>query len=309
MDTITVNYSDQIVTLEEKQSQDVFSLEEMPSSIMFAKQSSVGIVPNILFPKKGDKNPRYRLQQGISRFILLGTSPYSYINSEDTWGYKSPKEAREDPQGLYALFDTFKAINFTEYNFKDCYHSPIKTTDKSVKGAVYWNKKHIVVVISNIESKKTNNVKWTVDLSAISWKNHNSFSIISSKGEDWKLIRGIQLEKEGVKVDLKEFGYKVYLVHRHTPKSAYVVHNTRCWKEKCNNNKLKVTTFGPSGQKAELKFWAPTQPKIITLDENPLRRDVDWSWNKATRLGNVQYKYGSNPHEITISFTLDIIKH
>jgi len=308
MDTITINFSDQIVTLEEKQSKDVFGIEEMPSSIMFAKQSSVGIVPNILYPKKGDEDPRYRLKQGISRFILLGTFPYSYLFSEEKWDYKSFKEAREDPRGLYALFDDFKAIDFTEYYFKDCYHSPIKTTNDAVRGSVYWNKKHIVIVISNTGSEKIENVKWTIDLSTIGWKNHDLFSMIRSRGEDWKLIRGIQLEREGVEENLEEFGYKLYIVQRHTPNKTYVIHNTRCWKEKHSRGKLKITTSGSLGQKAELKFWVPTQPKMVTLDENTLQKDIDWSWDEATKLGNVKYKYGSNPHIIIIYTILDSIK-
>ncbi|MEM2970354.1 MAG: glycoside hydrolase family 66 protein [Candidatus Bathyarchaeia archaeon] len=298
MDIIAINFADQIVTLEEKQKHDVYNVEDMPASIRFMNSGSVGIVPNILYPKETDIDPRLRLRQGISRLILLGVFPYSYMRWENKWGYKTPKEAREDPRGIYALFDAFKAINLSEYNFRDCFNSPVKTSVDAVKSAVYWNKKQAVIVLSNTEPNAAM-FGWEIDLTFFKWNGHNKFSLVSSKGENWRIVEKKQLRC--LNETLGEYGYKVFLLKPHYDNRVYVIHNTRAWKEKWRNKKLIVTTSGPIGQQARLMFYSSVMPKTVSLNKLPLMRKQKWQWNTKTGLGMIEYEYSSPLCEFDIS--------
>jgi len=298
MDIIAMNFADQIVTLEEKQSHDVYNVEDMPASIRFMNSGSVGIVPNILYPKETDRDPRFRLRQGISRLILLGVFPYSYVRWENKWGYNSLKEAREDPRGIYALFDAFKSVDLSEYSFKDCFNSPVKTSVDSVRGAVFWNKKQAIIVLSNTEP---NNAifGWEIDLTFFKWNDHSKFSLVSSKGENWRIVEKKQLRCLNDR--LGEFEYKVYLLKPHCDNRVYVIHNTRAWKEKWRNKKLTVITSGPVGQQARLMFYSSVMPKSVCLNKSLLVEDRNWQWNPETRVGIIEYEYSSTLCEFDIS--------
>lgn len=300
IDIVALNFSDEYVTLEEKQSHAVFGVEEMPSSIRFTRSSTAEIVPNIMYPKAGETDPRARLRQGIPRFVLFGTLPYSYVTSESSWGYGSFAEGRQDPQGIYALFDAFKAVDFSEYTFRDCFESPIRTTDPSMRGALYCNRKRSIIAIANSESKSIANARWTIDLSSLGWDDVEEFSLVGSRGEEWRIVTRQALAADGISLDLAEYAYRVFFLEPHTPDAPYVIHNTRAWRETNKNGTLEVATAGPEGQDAELQFWSPVGPGRITLDGNLLREGSSWHWDDRTRKGGIRYRYGVHPHVLTI---------
>jgi hypothetical protein len=293
MDIIAVNCSDQIVTLEERQRHDVYAVDDMPRSIRFMGSGAVAIVPNILYPRDGDRDPRHRLREGLSRFVVMGTVPYSYRRWEDRWGYTTAEEARGDPDGLYAMFDALKTFDLSTFRFRDCYESPVTATVDGVRTALYTDDDRAIVVVSNTGPERTPRFSWKLLDWPKSWHAEMVLSVAAvgaAAGQDPPVLACCaDLGAEKISLSLGPFEYRLYYIRPHREEEAYIVLDSWPWEDRMVDGGLTVRGNGPPERSGRAWFKSPHRPTSVQLDGRALEQGTDWTWEEGASLGSVRY--------------------
>jgi hypothetical protein len=301
MDIIATNCSDQIVTLEERQRESVYSIDDMPRSIRFMGSRAVSIVPNILYPKNGDLDPRLRLKEGLSRFVVMGAIPYSYRRWEDRWGYASAEEARNDPEGLYALFDAMKPFDFSRYRLRDCHGSPVAVSHPDVRAALYTDDEQAVLVISNTGSVNTPRLTWTMRDLPSAWDEAARLSLAACGGEP-SIVHRAELQTEGIGLSLGAFSYRFYFIRPHVENAAYVSLDSWPWSERMADGVLEVQGHGPPERSGRLWFRSLSRPSAVHLDGQVVPEEAGWTWQEDRGLGTVRYRCSDWQSILRITF-------
>jgi len=196
------------------------------------------------------------------------------------------------------LFETFRAFDLSQYKFKYHIMGHVTTSDKAVKGAVYFNNERALIVLANVGDTPVGSFKWTADLEGIGWDPSQKYHMTGSLGKPISVVEGKDLAEGGSADSLGALRFKVYSIVSYRGDKKYVLYNTRAWTESIANGELTVETKGPVGQEATLVFFSPEKPKEVGMDSKSLKESDDWTWDKTTRIGTVTYTYADTKKKV-----------
>jgi len=270
------NYADGHIMFEDNVHwKEIPPLEEFPPNT--SHLTFMNVAPKIPCPIVGVPDRVRGSWNLCAKCSVLGAFPH--------WGL--------GPEGdpILALFEVFRAFDLSKFRFKDYTTGYIVTSDNMIKGAIYFNEKRALVVLANVGEKPIERLKWTIDLQRIGWDPTQKYFVAGTLGETFQVLEGRDLLSKGIEDSLEGFRFKAYSIGKYRDDEKYVLYNTRAWTESYTRGKLVVETKGPTGQEASLKFHSPEKPKEISLDSKALEETKDWSWEEATKIGAVKYRY------------------
>ncbi|MDD3927974.1 MAG: hypothetical protein PHT33_15125, partial [bacterium] len=296
---IIENFCDAVLTMEELDGErfitmDVPALEGFTPHCRYMNAAAHIICPTIIsradskacfqsdISYRSDKTVfEESMENFISKCVLLGVFTYPAYG-----GYKS----------VLDLFAGFRAFDLARYRFLDYRLSPLEITDNNAKGALYYNDKEALIVLSNPNCTDTA-FSWKLDPALLGWQNNAAYLLVDSQGKDLTIREDEDIQQKGIEETLSGYQYRVYRLTEHIPDKAYVQYNTYPYREQANGDALKVTTEGPLGQAAVLNFYAQQKPKVVKTKgiESP-----GWEWSNKT--GKVAYKMTGREITLDIEF-------
>ncbi len=296
---IIENFCDAVLTMEELDGErfitmDVPALEGFTPHCQYMNASAHIICPTIIsradsgacfqsdISHRGDKSIFEKAMDNfISKCVLQGVFTYPAYG-----GYKS----------VLDLFAGFRAFDLTHYRFLDYRQNLLEIIGKGAQGALYYNDKEALIVLSNPGCTDTM-FSWRLDMTKLGWASNASYLLVDSLGGYPAIIEDKDIQQKGIKETLSGYQYRVYRLKEHSPDAAYVRHNTHPCSEQIMSATLKVITEGPINQEAELDFYAPQSPKTVKIDgiETP-----GWEWNN--KVGKVIYRMTGKKIALDIEF-------
>lgn len=296
---IIENFCDAILTMEELDGErfitmDVPALEGFTPHCQYMNASAHIICPTII--SRADSEARFQsdishkgvksifekaMDDFISKCVLQGVFTYPAYG-----GYKS----------VLDLFAGFRAFDLSRYRFLDYRQSPLEITGKGAKGALYYNDKEALIVLSNPACTDTM-FSWRLDATKLGWAKSASYLLVDSLGKAPAIIENKEIQQKGIKEALSGYQYRVYRLKEHIPDMAYVQYSTYPYNEQIISDIFRVITEGPMKQEVVLDFYTPQRPERVKING---METSGWEWNN--KAGKVVYRMTGREITLDIDF-------
>jgi hypothetical protein len=278
------NYSDGHIMFEDNVHwKEIPPIEEFPpnaSHITF-----MNVAPKIPCPITGVPDMVKGYWDFCAKCSVLGAFP---------WGIGP------EAHPLLALFEAFRAFDLSRFKFRDYTGGDVKTDDEAIKASIYFNEERALVVLANVTDGAVKSFRWTLDPGRVGQDASQRYHVTGSLGDSIRELEGKDLAINGIEDSLGGFRFKAYAITRYHSEIKCVLYNTRLWNDSHIGDKLTVETKGPIDQESTLIFYSPEKPKEIRMDSSTLGENKDWTWDGATQIGRVTYRYSNSDAKVII---------
>lgn len=269
------NYCTIDVVYEEIGDDQVPSLERMPEQARFVNARPKRLVPSFLWHSAlapgSDHSRRPRLDDArafTARCALIGVFPPPRTN-DMIEAMQRPDDAKTHP--FVGLLSAVRAVDLTTMEFADWQEQTAVTCDNAhLRMATYWNTDRALVVVANSEIGEDQSGRVTVDVTRLGWPGDCHVAVAHLPGGDVATLVG-----GGLALDVAGYDYASLLL---TPLRApgSTIFCTRAFTEQRTDQRVRVTTIGPTGQPGRLMFLCSSGPPVsITINGEPAQPAIE----------------------------------